>query len=236
MLRQLVDIALLRDFVRGLARSLGLRVGVYDARGESIIAADPMSESGRLSACGMQRIPPEPTMTNVPAHDPPQSVAFVESHGAWYVAAPVAVDGERIGWVALGEFREQPRPPAEWKQAALATGATDASVAAAWQRLPLLSRSGSSNIVVAARWGARLVSEWSLRESRLLAVTEEAALVGNIAELLTGRQELQAERHTQQQGHESEQPGIGQPLRSDQKSDAGDDGQRRQVRKLTDHT
>lgn len=192
MLRELVDIALHEDFVRGLARSIGLRVGVYDAAGGLIAAADPMSEFGQLSGCGMETIPAGQMMTSVPAHDPPDCVAFVENGGVWYVAAPVYMeDDQRAGWVAVGEFRERITPDPRWREAAISAGGTLSSVTAAWQRLPLLNRSGSSQVVIAARWGARLLSEWCRRESRLLTVTEEAALVGDIAGLQAGREDLQ---------------------------------------------
>lgn len=192
MLSELIDIALLEDFARGLARSIGLRVSVHNARGELIAAADPLSELARPQSCRMERIPPGQNMTPVPAHDPPGSVAFVENRGVWHVAAPVYAEDQQAGWVAVGEFREQAQPNADWCAARLAAGGTVAGVAAAWERLPMLNRSGSSHVVVAARWGARLLSEWCRRESRLLAVREEAALVGDIAELLTGREGLQA--------------------------------------------
>ena len=191
MLRELIDIAILEDFVRGLARSIGLRVSMYDSHGSLFVAADPMSEYGQQIGVGMKSIPAGQTMTPVPAHDPPGEVAFVEDNGVWCVAAPVYVDDQRAGWVAVGEFREQARPSPDWEHAVVADGGTPESASAAWQRLPLLNRSGSSHVVVAARWGARLLAEWCRRESRLIAASEEAALVGDIAELLTGQEDLQ---------------------------------------------
>ncbi len=192
MLRELIDIAVLEDFARGLARSIGLRVSVYGAHGSLVVAGDPLAEFGQRSSCLMTEIPAGQTLTPVPAHDPPDSVAFVEERGAWYVAAPVYLEDERAGWVAVGEFREEGEPHPDWVAAGVAAGETPGEIAATWRRLPVLSRSGSSHIVVAARWGARLLSEWCRREARLMAATEETALVGDIAELLTGREELQA--------------------------------------------
>ncbi|MFH1747588.1 MAG: GAF domain-containing SpoIIE family protein phosphatase [Planctomycetota bacterium] len=192
MLRELIDIALHEDFTRGLARSLGLRVSIHDRRGEMITAADPLGELCQSDADRMKTIPTGAPMTPVPAHDPPGMVAFVENHGAWYVAAPVYVDDQQAGWVAIGEFREQVEVPSQWRNSILEAGGTVADAKAAWERLPILNRDGSSHVVIAARWGARLLAEWCRRESQLLSATEEAALVGDIAELLTGREELQA--------------------------------------------
>ena len=61
----------------------------------------------------------------------------------------------------------------------------------AWEKLPPLDRGGHAHAVVTARWGARQLAEWGHRESRLLTASRQVALVGDIAELLTGEQDLQ---------------------------------------------
>lgn len=50
---------------------------------------------------------------------------------------------------------------------------------------------GDRPAVVAARWSSRMLSAWCRRESRLQTAGEELALVGDIAELLTGERDLQ---------------------------------------------
>lgn len=192
MLRELVDLSLLEDFVHGLSRSSGLRVCTYDSRGGLIAAAPPLSAFARLTACRLEKIRAGLTMTPVPAHDPPGAVAFVEERGVWYVAAPVYVYDQQAGWVSVGEFRETAAPPAAWTQADATHSGGDGPLGPAWQGLPLLDRRGDSHAVVTVRWGARLLADWSRRETRLMAASEEAALVGDIAELLTGEEELPA--------------------------------------------
>ncbi len=182
MLRELIDITFQEDFVHGLSRVTGLRVGTYDADGGVIVVGGQLSGYARLAGRTLGRIPAGLTLTPVPAHDPPATVAYIDHQGSWYVAAPVYCDDQLAGWVAAGEFRDPADPPE----------LTLPEVRVLWERLPVLDRSGTSAVVIAARWGARLLAHWCQRESRLTAANEEAALVGDIAELLTGRLELPA--------------------------------------------
>jgi sigma-B regulation protein RsbU (phosphoserine phosphatase) len=191
MLRELVDTALLEDFVSGLSRSAGLRVCAYDSRGSLIVAAPPTSEFSRLTGTVLGALPAELERVAVPAHDPPGQVAFVCGRGVWYVVAPVYVDDREAGYVGVGEFREQSLSGDEWHAAHRASGADITTLIRAWEALPALDRRGTSHAVITARWGARLLAEWCRRESRLASAAEEVALVGDIAELLTGEQDLQ---------------------------------------------
>jgi sigma-B regulation protein RsbU (phosphoserine phosphatase) len=118
-------------------------------------------------------------------------VAFVESRGIWYVAAPIHLEDGQAGYVAVGEFREQAPSAEAWELPPGAHGLDLTALRKAWETLPRLDRSGHAHAVIAARWAARQMSEWSRRESRLMSATEEVALVGDIAELLTGQQALQ---------------------------------------------
>jgi len=181
MLRELIDISWQEDFVRGLSRASGLRVSTHDSRGALIASAGPLSGLARLTGRELKVLPPGLRLTPVPAHDPPAAVAYVEHQGIWYVAAPVYVDDQQAGWVSVGEFRDGQAPPGDLPE-----------VAGLWEQLPVLDRRGDSHAAVTARWGARLLAEWCRREARLAAVTEEATLIADIAELLTGRLELQA--------------------------------------------
>jgi len=192
MLRELVDPSLLEDFVHGLSRTSRLRVCVYDSHGGLIVAAAPTQDFARLTGWVPGTIPPGPTLTPVPAHDPPGAVAFLRDRGVWYVAAPVYIEDQQAGWVSVGEFREESLSGADWHAAAVAAQKDMTDVIRAWEQLPVLERRGSAHGVVTARWGARLLAEWGRRELRLAAATEETALVGDIAELLTGKLELPA--------------------------------------------
>ena len=191
MLREVIDIASLEDFVSGMARSARLRVCVYDSRGELIVASPSSNEFGQITGHVLGRLPANMPLVPVPAHDPPGHVAFVESRGVWYVVAPVYGDGGNAGYVAVGEFRERQPAPEQWAQSEGYDHPDYEALLAAWQALAPLDRSGHSQPVVSARWGARQLSEWCHREARLIAATDEVALVGDIAELLTGEQDLQ---------------------------------------------
>ena len=191
MLREVIDIASLEDFVNGLARSARLRVTVYDGRGLLIVASPPESDFALLTRHVLDRLPATLALTPVPAHDPPGTVAFVESHAVWYVVAPVYADGQQVGYVGIGEFRDRPPTAEQWNLPDQGDGVDRATLLRAWEKLPPIDRSGHAHAVVTARWGARQLAESGRRESRLLAASEQVALVGDIAELLTGEQDLQ---------------------------------------------
>lgn len=201
MLRELIDIALLEDFVEGLARAGGLRIAAYDALGR-LICASSMPGTPPESA-PPRELPSQPVLRQVlPADDPPAQLAFVEHAGVVYALAPVYLDESRVGYLGVAEppreaagsspAAENPvqtisRPPSLRDAAAprLHSLSTVAS-------RPDLARSGLSRAVVAARWAARLLTTWCRREARYHSAAEELALVGDIAELLTGEQDLQA--------------------------------------------
>lgn len=191
MLRDLTDTAWLEDFAGGLARAAGLRVCVHDSRGGLIVASAAQSEFARIAGQALGTLPADLRMVPVPAHDPPAKVAYVDCGGVWYIVAPVYVDDADAGFVAVGEFREQSLSGDQWQQAAERAGADLPTVIRAWEALPVLDRSGTSRAVVTVRWGARLLSDWGRRASRLAAATQEVALVGDIAALLNGEEDLQ---------------------------------------------
>ena len=191
MLRELVDTAILEDFVSGLARSSGLRVSTYDAHGQLIVASPANNDFAKLTGWTLGQLPPNLTLTPVPAHDPPGHVAYVHRHGVWSILAPVHLENHEVGYVGVGEFREHSLAGDEWQKAQRAAGADLAVVIRAWENLAELDRNGAAQSVITARWGARLLAEWCRRESRLITATDQVALVGDIAELLTGEQDLQ---------------------------------------------
>lgn len=175
----------------GLARAAQVRVCVYDRRGQLIVASPPDNDFALLTRHVLDRLPAHLALTPVPAHDPPGAVAFVDSHAVWYVVAPVYADDRQAGYVAIGEFRERSPTSDEWDLPPARQGVDRATLLRAWEKLPQLDRDGHTHAVVTARWGARQLAEWGRRESRLLAATDQVALVGDIAELLTGEQDIQ---------------------------------------------
>lgn len=190
MLREVIDIAALEDFVSGLARAARLRVCVYDGQGTLIVASAADNDFALLTRHVLDRLPPHLPMTRVPAHDPPASVAFVESRAIWYVVAPVLGEDQHAGYVGLGEFRDGVPSTTQWPLPDVPGGLDHATLLRAWETLPPLERSGHTRVVVTARWAARQLAVWCRRESRLLSATDQVALVGDIAELLTGQQDL----------------------------------------------
>ncbi|MBK8913921.1 MAG: SpoIIE family protein phosphatase [Phycisphaerales bacterium] len=196
MLREMLDMSLLEDFVEGLARAAGLRLAAYDGLGRQICESSALP-----GAMGHAVAPRELSVASkspATAHPSPAHAAAVHAagghgsvgaataslphgaddggaahvamlahEGAMFVVAPVHLEDRRIGFVAVAD-------------GAAAEPGRDAS-----ERLDL------SRIVVAARWAARLLSGWCRREARAHAAAEELALVGDIAELLTGDEDLQ---------------------------------------------
>jgi len=191
MLREVIDIASLEDFVSGLARSARVRVTVYDAHGELIAASYANNDFARVTGHVLGRLPSDMSMRPVPAHDPPACVAFVQSQAVWYVIAPVYLDDREVGYVGIGEYRDQPPTSEQWNAGSGTNRIDREMLDRSWQGLPTLERHGQAHAVITARWGARQLAEWGRRESRLLEATREVALVGDIAELLTGEQDLQ---------------------------------------------
>ena len=196
MLREVIDTAALEDFAAGLARAARLRVGIYDRNGTLIVASPPETEFARRSGFVLGQLPGNLILLPVPAHDPPGRVAFVEGRGIWYVVAPIYDENRVEGYVGIGEFREKPLMSEQWPATDGLSGTNPAdggadALRSAWDKLPGLDRGGQSHAVVTARWGARQLSEWARREARLVAATDVVALIGDIAELLTGQQDLQ---------------------------------------------
>lgn len=191
MLRELIDIASLEDFTSGLARAAGLRVCLYDDRGTLIVASAGNNEFARLTGHVLPQLPATLEFTRVPAHDPPGTVAFVENRGVWYVVAAIHADEHLLGYVAVGEFRDQPPADEQWPLDRSSSGVDHEMLRRAWATLAPLDRSGRAHPVVTVRWAARQIAEWGHREARLTEASREVALVGDIAQWLTGEQELQ---------------------------------------------
>lgn len=182
MLRNLVDIGVMEDFLRGLARAVGLRASAYGAEGE-LIASSPAQAAGVAAAAPQppKRLPPRLRLAPLfPAREPPAEVGFVEHDGLWTIVVPVLVDQRVAGFVGVGAFRDA---DADAAQAPPGDSRPDEP--------PVLRRTGNTRPVELARWASRMLTDWCVNEVRLDATTEEASLLGNIGELLSGERELQ---------------------------------------------
>ncbi|MBU0616789.1 MAG: SpoIIE family protein phosphatase [Planctomycetes bacterium] len=181
MLRDLIDVTVLEDFLCGLARAAGLRASVYDARGE-LIGASPRGSSGASAAPLPKKLSPHLELVDLlPAREPPAGVAFVEHEGLWTIVVPVHVSKRVAGFVGIGAFRD-----------------TDTDVSAVTQesrgmieKLPVLQRVGDARPVEIAPWMSRMLADWCLSVVRLDASAEEVSLLGDIGELLSEEKDLQ---------------------------------------------
>ena len=179
MLRELIDITVLEDFVAGLARASGSRAAVFGVRGV-LLAASPPGSSARTNAPFPRQLPNRLEMMKLmPVPDPRASVAFVEHEGLWTIVAPVNVGKSVAGFVGLGPYRDSDG------QVAASLDATD------WQRLPVLKRAVTARPVAIARWASRMLADWCLNEARLDAAADEVSLLGDIGGLISGGENLQ---------------------------------------------
>lgn len=181
MLRELIDIAVMEDFVSGLARATGLRASAYGPRGNLIATAEHRGAPGRLSLV-LEKLPQRLSMRKLlPAHEPPASVGFARHDGLFTLVIPVHVNKTVAGFVGLGAFRD-PRNA----QTAAQSDSRDTRGFA-----PILRQRGDARPVILGRWASRMLADWCLSEARLDAAAEELALLGDIGELLSGEQDLQ---------------------------------------------
>ena len=163
MLREVLETASLEDFAGGLARAARLRVCVFDRHGRLVVASPGTNDFALLTRHVLERLPESLAFVPVPAHDPPGTVAFVESRAVWYVLAPVYVDDRREGFVGVGEFRDGPPATDRWPLAERTGGVDQATLQQAWEKLPPLDRRGHAHAVVTARLAARQVADWVRR-------------------------------------------------------------------------
>lgn len=191
MLRELIDTAVLEDFVAGLAQAAGLRVCAYDAGGRLLAVSAATSAFAKLTAHPPGALSRRPELIALPADAPPAKVGFTEFTGVWYVFAPILLEDQHAGLAGVGAFRDGELSRECRAEIAFAARVDEATVQTAWEGLPTLKRTGDSHAVVTARWAARLLSNWCRRELRMHTATEQLELVGDIARLLTGEHDLQ---------------------------------------------
>ena len=163
MLRELIDIAVLEDFVAGLAWASGLRTSVYGVRGE-LIGASPRGRSARTAAPVLKTLPARlKTVDLLPARELPAGVAFVEQEGLWTIVVPVYIHKNVAGFVGVGAFRDPEQDLSGM------TGESRELI----EKLPVLPRVSDARSVVIARWASRLLADWCLSGVRLGATAEE---------------------------------------------------------------
>ncbi len=185
MLRELIDPAVLEDFLSGIARAGGLRASAYSPRGRLIATSTGGPEDDPANPV-LPALPQRLELVKLlPAREPPAAVAFVP-HGRWCtLVVPVHIHRQVAGFVALGAFRND--RDSEHTIVRPDAAASQRTVRSA----PLLERRGDTLPVVLARWASRMLAAWCLNEARLDAAAEELALLGDIGELLSGEQDLQ---------------------------------------------
>ncbi len=183
MLRELIDTAVLEDFLSGIARAGGLRASAYSPRGRLIATSTGTPEDDPANPV-LRALPQRLEMMKLlPAHEPPAAVAIVPHGRRCTLVVPIHIRRQVAGFVALGAFRND-RPGGRAGAVPDADGAAPAGT-------PLLERRGDALPVILARWASRMLAAWCLNEARLDAAAEELALLGDIGELLSGEQDLQ---------------------------------------------
>lgn len=192
MIRELVDIAWLEDFLNGLGRGSGLRHAAYDRSGLLVSAADATLGLSKATGSVLQTVPTATRFVRLlPADEPPAEVAFVAGSGLHYVVAPVHLDERLAGFAAVGEFRDGELSAADKMKLLESMHSTPAELDRLWANVPELQRRGDAAAVQATRWLARMLADTCRRESQIISTSEELSLVGDMAELLHGDQELQ---------------------------------------------
>ena len=188
MLRELLDIAFLEDFVGGLARVSELRIAVFDARRRLLAASAATSRYGRLCQCLPPTLPSRLMELRLPADEPPARILACTVLGVTHVVAPVYVQRNVAGFVTAGELRESRE---EIPPEVLSAHEDSAELRAAFGELPLFKATADSKPVRSVRWVSRVLSEWCRHQVRIRAASEELALMGDIAALVSGRHDLQ---------------------------------------------
>lgn len=190
MLRELIDAALLEDFLFGAARMGGLRWGAYDMSGGLIVSTAGGSSLPRQTAELPESVEPPTGFHSFVNGLRQERVAFPTVHGARLAMAPVATGEQIVGFIAIGGLD----PDFERElNAALAEPAPDTSDPtdggiATIPRRRALDVLAESDAIVLLRWSARLLSEWC----REAINAEQLALVGDIGEIMAGERKLQS--------------------------------------------
>ncbi|MCG3125666.1 MAG: hypothetical protein CHACPFDD_00491 [Phycisphaerae bacterium] len=191
MLRDLIDTHALEEVVVSLAHACGQSLTVYDADSQPLVTSAPMSDFGRLTSVRPAALSADVTSALRGAPDrPTQSVEFFEIGGVWRLLAPVLLNADVVGFVSVGEFADAELSPERLRKLARVHEVEAARLRSAWERLPKIDRSNAAHPVTSAHWVARTLGQWCRRESQTRMMREKLWLVGSIAELMTGEDDL----------------------------------------------
>lgn len=183
MLRELIDLGWLEDFLEGLARTASLRFAVFDDQRDRVCATPPRSSFARANDPLPQKLPPHLRDLNIPSDEPPAQITLYSVDGVGYVVAPIFLDKLSIGWVVAGELRVG-EPNQEESE-------TLDALQAERGMLPPLGHSSDAKPIRVARWAARMLAERCRAERRSSSLAEQITLFGDIAALLSGQEDLQ---------------------------------------------
>ncbi|RMF78167.1 MAG: GAF domain-containing protein [Planctomycetota bacterium] len=182
MLRELLDLEVLADFLEGVAEPTGEWFALYGEDGERVVARE--SPAGAFEASGMlARLPAGQHGELSAAADGEPGI--VDFGGVFSLVAPIRLQRGVVGFLAGGLMRDDesdPPPP---------PGVDAGSWRDALDRLAILERDPSGPLHRRIRWAARMLRQWALNEARLDTASQELALLGDIGELLAGRSDLQ---------------------------------------------
>lgn len=183
MLRELIDLGWLEDFLEGLARVANLRFAVFDEQRATLYAMPPSSNYARVQDPLPSHLPPRLRDLNIPGDEPPAQITLYTQNGVGYVVAPIYLDTLSIGWVMAGELRVNEFEPA-------APVEPDA-LQAERDQLPALGYSSDAKPIRLARWAARMLADRCRTERRTTALAEQITLFGDISALISGEKDLQ---------------------------------------------
>ena len=186
MIRELIDLEILTEFVDGVAEPAGHWFALFGDDAERIAAARPRDATVKAleSADLLARLPHEVHAAQRKSTD--GALTIGDLHGVLTLVAPVRLQRDTVGFMAAGLMRddsaEPPPPPAKLKPA---------QWNALWRALPLIERDPEGPLHRRLHWTVRILRHWVLNEARLDSASQELALLGDIGELLAGRSDLQ---------------------------------------------
>jgi serine phosphatase RsbU (regulator of sigma subunit) len=191
MFRDLIHPSSLEQYVAGAASASGLCVTVYGSGLRRVVSSTPRTDFGRYAECSSTPLPAENEYPgeSLSSRRPPSD--WTRINGLWRAVAPIIISSEALGYIAVGEFRNQTAPRAVFRRLARKNGLRETRIAEAWRTLPLLDESPLNRANYCAAWLAQALSEWCVRESKTGLVQDELSLVGHIGELLARDEDLQ---------------------------------------------
>lgn len=184
MLRELIDLGWLEDFLEGLSRTSGLRLAVYEEQRERLCATPARTGLAQANDPLPTHLPPRLRELGVPSDEPPAQLTLYSTRGVGYVVAPIFLDALNIGWVLAGELRIDEEIEAQDPE-------TDKTWQIERQQLPALGHSSDAKSIRVSRWASRMLSDRCRTERRSSSLAEQISLFGDISALLSGEGSLE---------------------------------------------